>query len=70
MQQPDAQSNVDPDLVYLALTRDELAAVITGLRAIVVETLAMRLEIEMDLVDDVELPDELDNAGLVARESV
>ena len=28
------------------------------------------LEIEMDLVDDVDLPDELDNAGLVARESV
>ena len=27
------------------------------------------LEIEMDLVDDVDLPDELDNDGLVARES-
>jgi hypothetical protein len=28
------------------------------------------LEIEMDLVDDVDLPDELDNDGLAARDSV
>jgi hypothetical protein len=28
------------------------------------------LEIEMDLVGDVELPDELDNKGLAAHDSV
>jgi hypothetical protein len=47
VQQPDAtpgQSNVDPDLVYLALTRDELAAIVAGLRAIGSLTLAERLE--------------------------
>ena len=43
-----------------------------GLPPLVHDTQATEppLEIEMDLVDDVDLPDELDNAGLVARESV